>query len=334
MHFHQWKRREFIGLLGGAAVGWPLAARAQQPERVRRIGVLIGGVQGDPSVQPRVIAFQQALKDLGWIEGRNLQVEYRWTAGDVERTRAHAAELVALAPDVILAHSTPVTSALQQATRTLPIVFVQVTDPLGTGFVASLSRPAGNVTGFTTFELSMGSKWLDLLKELAPRVDRVALMQNEKSPAWTGQLRAVEAVAPSFGVQIVPAGVNGPIEIENTISAFGREPNVGLIVMPDTLTLIHRKLIVTLAHRLELPAVYPFRYFPESGGLLSYGIDLVDVWRRAATYIDRILKGAKPADLPIQQPTKFELVVNLKTAKTLGLDVPTTLLARADEVIE
>jgi ABC-type uncharacterized transport system substrate-binding protein len=329
------KRRQFLSLVGGAAAAWPLAARSQQPdERVRRLGVLIGSVQGDPSVQPRVIALRQALKELGWIEGRNLQVDYRWTAGDAERTRAHAAELVALAPDVILAHSRPVTSALQQATRTLPIVFVQVTDPLGTGFVASLSRPGGNVTGFTTFELSIGGKWLDLLKELAPRVDRLAVMQYEKSPAWPGQLRAVEAVAPSFGVEIVPIGVNGPIEIENAISAFGREPNGGLIVMPDTLTLIHRKLIVTLAHRLRLPAVYPFRYFPESGGLLSYGIDLIDVWRRAATYIDHILKGANPADLPIQQPTKFELVVNLRTAKALGLDVPVTVLARADEVIE
>jgi putative ABC transport system substrate-binding protein len=241
---------------------------------------------------------------------------------------------VALAPDLIFAHSPPVTSELKKATQSIPIVFVQVTDPVGAGLVASLSRPGGNVTGFSTFEFAMGTKWLELLRELAPSITRVGVMQFARSPTWSGQLRAVEAAAEAVGTQIVPAGVEGAADIERTMAEVARGPNGGLIVMPDTLTLMHRELIVALARQYQLPAVYPFRYFPESGGLLSYGIDLVDVWRRAAIYVDRVLKGVKAGDLPVQQPTKYELVINLKTAKALGLDVPPSLLARADEVIE
>ena len=328
------RRRKFITLVGGAVAAWPLAARAQPSKQVRQIGMLIASEENEPLVRSRVTAFRQGLNDLGWIEGRNLQIEYRWTGNDPERTQRYVSELVALAPEVILSHSPPATSALSKATRSIPIVFVQITDPVGAGLVADLAHPGANITGFTTFEFSMGTKWLDLLKGIAPNLARVAVMQYAKSPTWSGQLQAVEAAAPSLGIQIIPAGVENAVDIERSIAEIGREANGGLIVMPDSITLIHRKLIVSLAERYHLPAIYPFRYFPDDGGLISYGIDLADVWRRGATYVDRILKGSAAGDLPVQQPTKFELVINLKTAKALGLEIPPTLLARADEVIE
>jgi putative ABC transport system substrate-binding protein len=331
------KRREFIAGLGSAATSslvWPRVARAQQAERTRRVGMLIASDENEPLVRSRVASFRQGLNDLGWFEGRNLQIDYRWTGNDPERTERCVSELVALAPEVILAHSPPATLALSKATRSVPIIFVQITDPVGAGLVANLAHPGANISGFTTFEFAMGTKWLDLLKGIAPNITRVAVMQNAKSPTWSGQLQAVEAAAPSLGTQIVPAGVESAADIERSITEFGREANGGLIIMPDSLTLIHRKLIVSLAERHHLPAIYPFRYFPDDGGLISYGIDLADVWRRAATYIDRILKGTAAGDLPVQQPTKFELVINLKTAKAFGLEIPLTLLARADEVIE
>lgn len=322
-------------ILGGGAVAtWPLAARAQPSRQVRHIGMLIANEENEQLVRSRVVSFRQGLNDLGWIEGSNLQITYRWTGNDPERTQRCVSELVALAPEVILSHSPPATSALSKATRSIPIVFVQITDPVGTGLVANLARPGANITGFTTFEFSMGTKWLDLLKDIAPKLTRVAVMQYAKSPTWSGQLQAVEAAAPSLATQIIPAGVEGAADIERSIAEIGREANGGLIVMPDSITLIHRKLIVSLAQRYRLPAIYPFRYFPEDGGLISYGIDLADVWRRSATYVDRILKGSAVGDLPVQQPTKFELVINLKTSKALGLEIPPTLLARADEVIE
>ena len=327
------RRREFIAGLG-AATAWPPAARAQQADRTRRIGMLIASDENEPLVRSRVAAFRQGLNDLGWIEGRNLQIDFRWTGNDPERTRRGASEIVALAPEVILAHSPPATLALSKATQSVPIVFVQITDPVGAGLVANLARPGANITGFTTFEFAMGTKWLDLLKGIAPNLTRVAVMQYAKSPTWSGQLQAVEAAAPSLGTRIVAAGVESAADIERSIAEIGKAVDGGLIVMPDSLTLIHRKLIVSLAERYHVPAIYPFRYFPDDGGLISYGIDLAEVWRRAATYVDRILNGTPAGDLPVQQPTKFELVINLKTAKTVGLDVPATLLARADEVIE
>jgi putative tryptophan/tyrosine transport system substrate-binding protein len=328
------KRREFITLLGGSAATWPLAARAQLSKQARQIGMLIASEENEPLVRSRVAAFRQELNDLGWIEGGNLQIKYCWTGNDQERTQRCMSELVAFAPEVVLSHSPPATTALSGATQTIPIVFVQITDPVGAGLVANLAHPGSNVTGFTTFEFSMGTKWLDLLKGVAPKLARVAVMQYAKSPTWSGQLQAVQAAAPSFGTQIIPAGVETAADIERSMTEIGGEANGGLIVMPDSITLIHRKLIVALAERYHLPAIYPFRYFPDDGGLLSYGIDLADVWRRAATYVDRILKGTAVGDLPVQQPTKFELVINLKTAKALALEIPGTLLARADEVIE
>jgi putative ABC transport system substrate-binding protein len=328
------RRREFITLVGGAVTTWPLSAQAQPSKQVRQIGMLIASEEDEPLVRSRVASFRQGLNELGWIEGSNLQIAYRWTGNDPERTKRCVSELVALTPEVILSHSPPATSALSRATRSIPIVFVQITDPVGAGLVANLAHPGANITGFTTFEFSMGTKWLDLLKGVAPNLARVAVMQYAKSPTWSGQLQAVEAAAPSLGIQIIPAGVENAVDIERSIAEIGREANGGLIVMPDSITLIHRKLIVSLAERYHLPAIYPFRYFPDDGGLISYGIDLADVWRRAATYIDRILKGSAAGDLPVQQPTKFELVINLKTAKVLDLEIPPKLLAQADEVIE
>ncbi len=328
------RRREFAILAGGAVVTWPLAARAQPSGQVRQIGMLIANEENEPLVRSRVASFRQGLNDLGWTEGGNLQIAYRWTGNDPERTQRCVSELVALAPEVILSHSPPATSTLSKATRSIPIVFVQITDPVGAGLVTNLARPGANITGFTTFEFSMGTKWLDLLKGIAPKLARVAVLQYAKSPTWSGQLQAIEAAAPSLGTQIIPAGVEGAADIERSIAEIAREANGGLIVLPDSITLIHRKLIVSLAARYRLPAIYPFRYFPDDGGLISYGIDLADVWRRSAAYVDRILKGSAAGDLPVQQPTKFELVVNLKTAKVLGLEIPPTLLARADEVIE
>ena len=327
------RRREFILALGGAAVAWPLAARAQ-PERMRRIGVLMNLAADDPESSARLTAFLQGLQQLGWTDGRNVRIDTRWAAGDADRYRKSATELVALMPDVILATGTSAVAPLQQATRTVPIVFVQVIDPVGAGLVASLARPGGNATGFTLFEYGMSGKWLELLKEIAPRVTRAAVLRDPASAPGIGQFAAIQAVAPSLGVELSPVDVRDAGEIERAVTAFARSPNGGLIVTASPSAAVHRELIITLAARHKLPAVYPFRYFVTGGGLISYGPDIVDQYRRAAGYVDRILKGEKPADLPVQAPTKYELVINLKTAKALGLTVPPTLLARADEVIE
>ena len=326
------KRRDFITLLGGAAATWPLAARAQQGERQRRIGVLMNIAADDPEAQSRMTAFVQELAQLGWIADRNVRIDYRWAAGDPGRFHRYAEELLALAPDVILASATPSVQALQQATRTVPIVFANVGDPVGMGLVESLARPGGNITGFTPNEFGFGAKWLGLLKEIAPRVTRVAVVRDLTiGPA---QLSAIQAVAPSFGVELSVVGARDADEIERTVAAFARAANAGLIVTASTWAMIHRDLITMLAARHRLPAIYPFRYFVTAGGLMSYGANTIDMHRRAAGYVDRILKGEKPADLPVQAPTKYELMINLKTAKALGLEVPDTLLARADEVIE
>jgi putative tryptophan/tyrosine transport system substrate-binding protein len=328
------KRREFITLLGGATAAWPLAARAQQRERVRRIGVLMPLAADDPLSPARITAFAQALQELGWRDGRNVRIDYRWAAGDAARFHRYAQELLALAPDVILAGAGPSVVALQQTTHTVPIVFVGVADPVGAGFTESLARPGGNTTGFTVFEFGIGGKWLELLKEIAPGVTRVAILRDPSIAAGPAQFAAIQSVARSFAVDLSPVGVRDPDEIERGVSAFARTPNGGLIVTGGPLTAVHRDAIIALAARHRLPSVYPYRYFVTRGALVSYGPDPTDQYRQAAGYIDRILKGEKPADLPVQAPTKYELVINLKTAKALGLEVPPTLLARADEVIE
>jgi putative tryptophan/tyrosine transport system substrate-binding protein len=329
------KRREFISLLGGAAAAWPLAALAQQPERMRRIGVLVSLAADDPEAQARNAAFLQGLSELGWAVGRNLRIDYRWGVGDTDLFRKYAAELVALTPDVILAGSGSTVPALVQASRTIPIVFTQTTDPVAAGFVVSLARPGGNATGFTQMEFGMSGKWLELLKQIAPRVTRVGVLRDIVNPAQgIPQFAAIQTVAPSFGVELTPIGVFEAAEMERSIADFARGPNDGLIVTGSPLTAVHRDSIVTLAARYRLPAVYPYRYHATAGGLISYGPDTIDQYRRAAGYVDRILRGEKPADLPVQAPTKYELVINLKTAKALGLDVPAMLLARANEVIE
>jgi putative tryptophan/tyrosine transport system substrate-binding protein len=327
------KRREFITLLGGG-VACPLAARAQQGERVRRIGVLMNLGSDDAEGQARNAAFLQGLQELGWTVGRNVRIEYRWGGGDVELFRRYASELVALAPDVILAVGGAVVPSLLQATRTVPIVFTGTPDPVGAGFVESLARPGGNVTGFTPFEFGISGKWLELLKEIAPHVTRAAVLRDPAVAAGVGMLGAIQSVAPSLGMELRPLGVRDADEIERAITAFARSPNGGLIVTGSTLVVVHRNLIVTLAARHKLPAVYFERTFADAGGLISYGPDQIDQYRQAAGYVDRILKGAKPADLPVQALTKYKLVINLKTAKAMGLTVPPTLLARADEVIE
>jgi putative ABC transport system substrate-binding protein len=327
------QRREFITLLGGAAA-WPFPVRAQQADSTRRIGVLVSFSRDNPDGQARLAAFAKGLQELGWTDGRNIRIEYRWSGGDAERTRKYAAELVALAPGVILAGNTSTVGALQQASRTVPIVFAGVVDPVAAGFVDSLARPGGNTTGFINFEFGISGKWLELLKEIAPRVTRVAVLRDLALAAGSGLLGAIQAVAPSFGVELSPIGVRDAGEIERAVAAFARGSNGGLIVTGSPLAAVHRDLIVTLAGRHRLPSVYPFRYFVTAGGLISYGPDTIDQSRRAAGYVDRILKGEKPADLPVQTPTKYELVINVKTAKALGLDVPPMLLARADEVIE
>jgi ABC-type uncharacterized transport system substrate-binding protein len=327
------KRREFMTLLGGAAA-WPLAARAQQVEKVRRIGVLQPLAADDPESPARVTAFAQGLQQFGWTDGRNVRIDYRWAAGDTDRYRRYAAELVALAPDVILASSSPAMMSLQQLTRTMPIVFVSVVDPVGAGFVESLARPGGNATGFVLYEYGMSAKWLELLKEIVPLLKLAAVLRDPAIASGAGQYAVIQAAAPSFGVELRAVGVGNAGEIERAITAFARSSNGGLIVTGSALALVHRDLIITLAARHRLPAVYPFRYFAASGGLISYGPNTTDPYRRAAGYVDRILKGEKPADLPVQNPTKHELVINLKTAKAMGLEIPPTLLARADEVIE
>ena len=328
------RRRDFVALVGGAAAAWPLAAHAQEGERMRRIGFLTPFVEDDPEAKARVAAFVQGLQQLGWTDGRNVRIDIRWGAGDAERIRRYAAELVALAPDVILAAGGATVGPLFQATRTVPIVFTLTPDPVGAGFVDSLARPGGNVTGFTNFEFGIGVKWLELLKEIAPRVTRAAVLRDPTIPAGIGEFGAIQAVAPSVGIELRPIDVREAGEIERAVTAFARSSNNGLIVSSNALASVHRNLIVTLAARHRLPAVYPFRFFVTIGGLASYGPDTIDPHHRAAGYIDRILKGENPAELPVQAPTKYELVMNLKTAKALGLDVPPTLLARADEVIE
>jgi putative ABC transport system substrate-binding protein len=328
------RRREFVILLGGsAAAAWPLAAHAQQSNRLRVVGVLLAMAPDDPEAQLRVKAFEAGLRELGWTEGRNLRLEYRWAAGDAALLRKQATELVGLAPDLILATSTPVLAALRQE-NPLPIVFVQVTDPIGSGFVPNLARPGGSLTGFTSFEFTIGSKWLEALKHVAPAVTRVALIFNPDTAPFAHMFwQPVEDAAPSFDVEPMQAPVRDVGEIERTVAAFARQ-NGGLMVLPDVSTTNHRDLIIALAARHRLPAVYPYRYFATSGGLMSYGTDLTDVHRRAASYVDRILKGAVPGDLPVQAPAKFEFVINLKTANALGLTVPPLWLGRADEVIE
>ncbi len=328
------RRRDFITLLGGTAAAWPLAARAQQPERMRRVGGLVNLSADDPEGQARVAAFLQGLQEAGWAVGRNVRIDIRWGAGDAERIRRNATELVALAPDVIFANTFPIVVALQQATRAVPIVFAGLIDPVGAGLVTSLARPGGNTTGFAGFEYGMSVKWLELLKQIAPHVTRVAVLRDSLTTVGIGQLAAIQGVAPSFGVELSPLVVRDDSEIEPAVAAFARGSNGGLIVTIGTLAQAHRDLIVTLAARHRLSAVYPFRMFVTGGGLISYGPDPVDQFRRAAGYVDRILKGEKPAELPVQQPTKVELAINLKAAKALGLEVPPMLLARADEVIE
>jgi putative tryptophan/tyrosine transport system substrate-binding protein len=328
------RRREFIILVGGAAAGWPIAARAQQPERMRRIGALMGFAESDPEGQRYIKAFLQGLQDLGWAPGRNVQIEYRWGGSDPDRIQTYATELVGLKPDVILVQTALVLVPLQKETHTIPIVFMQVIDPVESGFVASMARPTGNLTGFAPFEASVTTKWLEMLKEISPSVIQVAVILNPDQSPNVVMLRAIEAAAVSLGVRLTVAGVHDAADIERAINALMRESNGGLIVLPNPITINHRELIITLAAKHRLPAVYPFRYFVAAGGLMSYGADIVVQYRQAATYIDRILKGAKPADLPVQTPTKYELVINVTTAKALGLTLPPTLLTRADEVIE
>ena len=327
------RRREFIATLGGAAA-WPMVARAQQPERPRRIGVLMNRTADDPETSSFVGAFAQGLAELGWTIGRNVRIEYRWGANDADLDRIYAAELVALAPEVILAAGTLSVAALQRVTRTLPVVFVTVTDPVGAGLVDSLAQPGGNTTGFMLFEYSLSGKWLELLKQIAPGVTRAAVLRDPANPAGSTQFAAIQAVAQSLGVEVTPASVRDAGEIERAVTAFARLSNGGLIVTGSASTSGYGETIIKLAARHKLPAVYPNRFSILAGGLICYGPDRIDMYRRAAGYIDRILKGEKPADLPVQAPTKYELVINLKTAKALGLEVPQSLLARADEVIE
>jgi ABC-type uncharacterized transport system substrate-binding protein len=326
------KRREFMILLGAAAAAWPLAAGAQQPDRVRRVGVLMG-IADDFEGQARIAVFRQALQALGWSEGRNVQFIYRWSGGDVAHARQLAKELLDLRSDVILTNSTPVTVAVRDSTRTTPTVFVQVSDPVGAGVVQSLARPRGNLTGFTNFDPSTAGKWLELLKRLAPNITRVAYLFNPNTAPLL-YAKAVETAAPSLSVKSIPAAVHNAVEIERALAQVARESDSALLVLPDLFNATNRQSIITLAARHVLPAVYPFRYFVTSGGLMSYGTELLDTYRQAASYVDRILKGERPSDLPVKQPTKFELVINLKTAEALGIEVPPTLLARADEVIE
>jgi putative tryptophan/tyrosine transport system substrate-binding protein len=328
------RRRDFLTLVGGAAAAWPLSARAQQPATQRRIGVLTNFAADDPEWKARLGAFLQGLQQLGWTDGRNMRIDTRETLGDPDRTRRYAAELVALAPDLILTTGSAALAPLLHATRTVPIVFTIVADPVGAGFVESLARPGGNATGFLAFEYGISGKWLELLKQIAPDVTRAAILRDPAIAAGIGQFGAIQSVAPSFGVELRPVDVRDAGEIERAIVSFARSSNGGLIVTGSPLAVFHRDLIVTLAARHKLPAVYVERYFVAAGGLISYGPNRVDQFRQAAAYVDRILKGEKPADLPVQAPTKYELVINLKTAKALGIDVLAQLLARADEVIE
>jgi len=327
------RRREFIGLVGGMMT-WPLAARAQQPERVRRIGMLGSLTEDVPEMQPRLAAFRQELEKLGWSEGRNVSIDYRVAPGGAGQEQARAKELVALQPDVIVTNNTPGTAALQRESREIPIVFVNVSDPIGSGFAASLARPGGNLTGWMLFEASVTGKWLAMLKEIAPNLARAAFLANPKTTPYDYFLRAASTVAPSLAITVVPVTVETAVDIKRSIESFARVPDSGLVVLPDTTTLLHRDLVVALAAQHRLPAVYAFRSIVAAGGLMSYSVDFVDLLRKAASYVDRVLRGTKPSDLPVQAPTKYETIVNLKTAKALGLAVPPSLLVRADEVIE
>jgi putative tryptophan/tyrosine transport system substrate-binding protein len=330
------RRRDFIKVLGGAAVVWPFAARAQQAAVVRRVGMLSSLAESDAEAQALVAALHQTLAELGWVDGRNLRIDHRWAAGDPRRLTAFAKELLGLQPDVVVGHTTPSVIALRKETDTIPIVFVQISDPIGTGFITNLARPGGNITGFTNFESSMGGKWVEILKEIAPGVTRVALLFNPETAPYVIRYYQgpFEAAAPLFGVQPSINPVHNDLEVDGAITALGREPGGGLIVMPDGFNIVHRERIIRLAAQHKLPVIYPYRFAVTEGGLVSYGTDVTDLFRRAASYVDRILRGTKPAELPVQAPVKFELVINLKTAKALGLTVPMTLQAGADEVIE
>ena len=327
------RRRDFLGVVGGAAVALPLAARAQQPERVRHIGMLNALGSNDPEAQARIAVFEQTLQQLGWVVGRNLKIEVRQLGGDADRLRGYVAEMVALAPDVILTIGSVAVAPLQQATRTIPIVFVNAPDPVGAGFVQSMAQPGGNITGFSNFEYSMSGKWAELLKHIAPNVTRALVLRDPTSAAGIGQFAAVRSVAQSLGVELTPVNVRDSDEIERNVATFARSGNGGMIVTSGG-TGARRELIIGLASRHKLPAVYPYRYYAVDGGLVTYGPNTLDPIRRAAGYVDRIFKGEKPANMPVQSPTKYELIVNLKTARTLGLTMPESLLATADEVIE
>jgi putative ABC transport system substrate-binding protein len=327
------QRRKFITLLGGVAGALPLVAHAQQPAAVRQIGVLMGIGQDDPEARPRVEALELGLQERGWHEGRNIHLDYRWTAGDLDRTQRMAKEIVDLKPDLIVVHSTPAVDALRRLTTT-PMVFALIADPLGSGFVATLARPGGNMTGFMNVDAPMASKWLELIIEIVPKVKRVALIYNPQTSPYQSYLREFEASAPKIGVQAVPTPVIDATELERAITALGQQPDSALFAVPDVFVQVHRTLIIQLAEKYRLPGVYPYRFFPTSGGLLSYGIDTVIIFRQAAAYVDRILKGEKPSDLPVQAPVSFKLVVNLKAARAIGLKIPESFLLRADEVIE
>jgi putative tryptophan/tyrosine transport system substrate-binding protein len=328
------RRRDFITAVAASTLVWPLATGAQQREKMRRVGVLMTLAADDPEGLARVTAFAQGLQELGWRDGRDVRIDYRWAGADAASFHRYAQELLTLAPDVIIAVATPSVVALQQATRTVPIVFVGVTDPVGAGLVESLAHPGGNSTGFSIFEYSISGKWLELLREIAPRLTRAAVIRDALLTSGTAQFSVIQSVAHSLGTELIPVGARSADEIERGLSNFARGPNGGVIVTASPLTAVHRNLIITLAAQYKLPVVYPFRYHVASGGLISYGPDQVDLFRRAASYVDRILKGERPADLPVEQPTKYELVINLRTARALGLEVPAQLLARADEVIE
>jgi putative tryptophan/tyrosine transport system substrate-binding protein len=327
-------RRDFIRLVGGTVIAWPIVAQAQQSGGLPRIGVLMGIGEGDPEAKPRVEALRNGFKDLGWTEGRNIHLDYRWTGGDLDRTRLFAKEIVELKPDVIVVHSTPAVNALRQLTSTTPMVFVLIADPIGSGFVAGLAHPGGNLTGFMNVDAPMAGKWLELIKDIAPKVRRVALVFNPRTSPYQSYLSSFDENAPKLEVQAIATPVIDAAEIERAITALGREPDTALFVVPDVFVQVHRELIIRLAAQYRLPAVYPYRFFVTSGGLMSYGIDTVIVFRQAASYVDRILKGTTPADLPVQAPAIFKLVINLKAAQAIGLTIPESFLLRADEVIE
>ena len=328
------RRREFITLIGGAAVVWPMTARAQQSERMRHVGVLMNLAADDPDAQARLAYFRQGLEQLGWIEGRNIQLDIQYGNSRPSSYPTLAKQLVATKPEVILAHSTPIVAALDQETRTIPVVFVSVSDPIGSGFIKSMAQPGGNATGLMLYEAGIAGKWLAMLKEIAPHLKRAALIANPKTTPFDYYVRSAQATAPSLGMEVVPSPVASPTDIESTIESFAQFPNGGLVVLPSATLTAHKDLVVALGARHRLPAVYPLREFVSAGGLMAYCTDVTDLNRQAASYVDRILRGAKPADLPVQAPTKYETVLNLKTARALGLEVPSSLLVRADEVIE